>query len=1014
VADAAGPLASALTDYAAASDPAQLAEIIERYREQVQRLAATAEVLGLSGLQGLCTYIDINIAALEGCELDPALYELLERWPALVIGYLRAPKDGVYSRELADHCRQPGWLVPLDATEVLDLGRNLTTIAEIIDDESDRPSRPVEAQPEDVVLDIPMDVNPALVEAFLAEAPLLAGAYTSLIENVIRGGAGPDSLNEARRHVHSIKGAANTIGVRGVVQVAHHLEDLLEYLGQRSITPQGALAKLLMDAADCLEMMLESLTDNEAPPAQAQSVLQRLLDIANAIDRGEVVEAAGDESRQGRDSLAPGDALDSEGRATPGAVAGAAAEDNTDNTIEPSWPDVDTVPALSGDDSMDGGGTTPGMAEVDRVGNERSRPRRELPADAPPAAAAPSGTKPPAPAGRASVEIARAIRVAAATIDEMLRLSSEMTIGRSHIQERLHRAFSLTAELREHHGLLQSRATDLDRLVTVQGVAAGQKRGEAGVTGIFDALEMDQYSELHGAVHGFVETAADVQTLGTRVLDALAAIETAVTQQGLVNTELHEQIMRARMVPAVSIEPRLARTVRQACDATGKRARLDFQGGDVMLDDHVVNDLINPLAHLLRNAVGHGLETPQDRAALGKPEDGTLRLAFVREGNHIVIRCEDDGAGLDLHRIHGLAVQRGLIAEDADLSEAEIARLILLPGFSTSDSVSEISGRGVGMDIVHTAIRKLKGSLDIQTFAGRGCRFILRLPLTLGSAHCLLVRSAGDLVAIPTDTLDRVVYSGARNVERLGTHWVFREERESCDVHDLAELLDHAAGRTLGEPDDTRPVVVVKDADGTQAVVVDALLSGRDLVIKHLGRYLTGARGVVGASLLGDGRVLPVLDMQELLRLRRGGTSIARPQFARAQPAATARPALTNILVVDDSLSVRQALTQLLEDDGYQVTTAKDGIEALECFAREMPAAVLVDLEMPRMNGLELTQRLRGSDATRHLPVIMVTSRTSDKHRAQAQLAGVDVYLTKPYREGDLLARLRSMLSKAA
>jgi chemotaxis protein histidine kinase CheA/ActR/RegA family two-component response regulator len=830
----------------------------------------------------------------------------------------------------------------------------------------------VEAQPEDVVLDIPMDVNRALVEAFLAEAPLLAGAYTSLIENVIRGGAGPDSLNEARRHVHSIKGAANTIGVRGVVQVAHHLEDLLEYLGQRSITPQGALAKLLMDAADCLEMMLESLTDNEAPPAQAQSVLQRLLDIANAIDRGEVVEAAVDESMEGRDSAAPRDAMDGEGSATPGAVAGAIAEDNA---LELSWPAADAAPL---------------------------------------AAAAPSGMKPQAPAGRASVEIARAIRVAATTIDEMLRLSSEMTIGRSHIQERLHRAFSLTAELREHHGLLQSRATDLDRLVTVQGVAAGQKRGEAGVTGIFDALEMDQYSELHGAVHGFVETAADVQTLGTRVLDALAAIETAVTQQGLVNTELHEQIMRARMVPAASIEPRLARTVRQACDATGKRARLDFQGGDVMLDDHVVNDLINPLAHLLRNAVGHGLETPQDRVTLGKPEDGTLRLAFVREGNHIVIRCEDDGAGLDLHRIHGLAVQRGLIAEDADLSEAEIARLILLPGFSTSDSVSEISGRGVGMDIVHTGIRKLKGSLDIQTFAGKGCRFILRLPLTLGSAHCLLVRSAGDLVAIPTDTLDRVVYSGARNVERLGTHWVFREERESCDVHDLAELLDHTAGRTLGEPDDTRPVVVVKDADGTQAVVVDALLSGRDLVIKHLGRYLAGARGVVGASLLGDGRVLPVLDMQELLRLRRGGASIARPQFARAQPMATARPTLTNILVVDDSLSVRQALTQLLEDDGYQVTTAKDGIEALECFAREMPAAVLVDLEMPRMNGLELTQRLRGNDATRHLPVIMVTSRTSDKHRTQAQLAGVDVYLTKPYREGDLLARLRSMLSKAA
>jgi chemotaxis protein histidine kinase CheA/ActR/RegA family two-component response regulator len=948
VADASGPLKSALTDYASANDPAQLAEIIERYRDQVQRLAATAEVLNLSGLQGLCTYIDANAASLEGHELNPELYDLLEHWPALVIGYLRAPKDGVYSRELVDHCRKPGWLAPLQESASDELRRNLTTIAEIIDDTSERPCRPTQAQPEDLLLDIAADVNPSLIESFLAEAPLLAGAYTSLIENVISGGAGPDSLNEARRHVHSIKGAANTIGVRGVVQIAHHLEDLLEYLGQRSITPQGMLAKLLMDAADCLEMMLESMIGNEAPPLQAQSILQRLLDVANAIDRGEVVEA----------------------------IAVSAAP----SVIHTLPPVVQATPATFGEASQ--------------------------------AAVAPAAKQKAAPTVLVPVEAERAIRVAAASIDEMLRLSSEMTIGRSHIQERLHRAFSLTAELREHHGLLQTRATDLDRLVTVQGVGAGQKNGMAGAAGIFDALEMDQYGELHGAVHGFVETAADVQTLGTRVLDALAAIETAVTQQGLVNVDLHDQIMRARMVAASAIEPRLARTVRQVCDVTGKRAQLDFQGGDVMLDDHVVNDLINPLAHLLRNAVDHGLESPQDRLALGKPEDGTLRLTFAREGTHIVIRCEDDGAGLDLHRIHGMAVQRGLVPENADLSEAEIARLILLPGFSTSEHVSETSGRGVGMDIVHTSIRKLKGSLDIQTFSGKGCRFLLRLPLTLGSAHCLLVRSAGMLVAIPTDTLDRVVYTGARNVERLGTNWVFREELESCDVYDLAELLGHGAGRALGEPGDMRPVVVVKDTAGTQAVVVDTLLSGRDLVIKHLGRYLAGTRGVVGASLLGDGHVLPVLDMHELLRLRRGDASVARPQFVRAQPAA--RPTLTNILVVDDSLSVRQALTQLLEDDGYQVATAKDGVEALEYFDKQSPAAMLVDLEMPRMNGLELTQRLRGNAATRHLPVIMVTSRTSDKHRNQAQLAGVDLYLTKPYREGDLLARLRSMLHKAA
>lgn len=939
VAEAAETLAQAVADLAVADGPEQAAEALERYREPLGRIVATSELLKLEGLQELCAVIESNLATLDVRSIDARRQELLTRWPTLVIGYLRAPQDGVYSRELADHFRDRGWPAPLDTGRAQMLVDKLSTVADSEDADDEKPRRPQTAQPEDVALSIPADVNPALVESFLAEAPLQAGAYTSLVEHVIRGGAGPDSLNEARRLIHSIKGAANTVGVRGVAQLTHHLEDLLEYLAQHSITPQGGMAKLLMDAADCLEMMLESLTGGEAPPTQAQSVLQRLLDSANAVDRGETIEGAS------------ADPAPTHGYAT------AAAD------------------------------------------------------PAPPAAPEPRGSEVRPPTGPAT-DVKRAIRVASAAIDEMLRLSSEMTIGRAHIQERLHQAFAFTAELRETHALLQNRAAELDRLVTVQGVAAGQKRGNPGDTGIFDALEMDQYSELHGAVHGFVETAADVQTLGTRVLDALAAIETAVTQQGFVNNELHEQIMRSRMVPAAAIEPRVARTVRQACDATGKQARLEFVGGDVMLDDHVINDLINPLVHLLRNAVDHGLETPERRRLGGKPQEGTLRLAFAREGNHIVICCEDDGGGLDLARIHGLAVKRGLIPDSAELSDADIARLILVPGFSTSDSVSEISGRGVGMDIVNTSVRKLKGTLDIQTTSGRGSRFTLRLPLTLGSAHCLVVKSAAAIAAIPTDTLDRVVYAGGQQIERLGPNWVFREGSESLDVHDLAELLGYPVERPIGESGDARPVIVVNEPTGRQAVIVDQLVTGRDLVIKNLGHYLGGAPGVIGASLLGDGTVLPVLDMHSLLHRRRGGSVIAPLQPARPQAAARAK--LTDVLVVDDSLSVRQALTQLLEDAGYQVHSAKDGVEALEVLSRERPAAMLVDLEMPRMNGLELTQRLREREETRQLPVIMVTSRTSEKHRQQARLAGVDFYLTKPYHESELLSRLRTLLSKAA
>jgi chemotaxis protein histidine kinase CheA len=931
MAEAATTMAEALSDFG--GDPGLVSEAIERYREQVERIDGATELLGLSGLKRLCGQLDTNLTALAESGVGDAQRRLLSKWPALVIGYLRAPKDGVYSRELVEHFSSGDWPVPLDAVDAAGLIDELAAIGRDLPDESEVPSRPTIAQPEDVLLDIPADVNPALVESFLVEAPLQAGAYTSLVEHVISGGAGPETLNEARRLVHSIKGAANTVGVRGVAALTHHLEDLLEYLGQRSVTPQDAVAKLLIDAADCLEMMLESLVDAEAPPAQSLAVLQRLLDAANAIDRGERIESV--------TAAAP-------------------------------------VPAAL-------------------VANVTEPERRAA-----------------VPASRVPDEIKRSVRVAATAIEEMLRLSGEMTIGRAHIQERLHRAFALTTELRDHHQLLQNRAADLDSMVTVQGIAAGQKRDAAGQasSSLFDALEMDQYSELHGAMHGFVETIADVQTLSTRMLDTLAAIETAVTQQGLMNNELHEQIMRSRMVPASTIEPRFLRTVRQVCDATGKKAQLRFSGGDVMLDDHVVNDLISPIMHLLRNAVDHGIESQAGRATAGKPEVGTIRLTFARDGNHIVILCEDDGAGLDLPRIRATAQERGLISSDIELNAIETARLILLPGFSTSASVSEVSGRGVGLDVVNNGIRKLKGTLDIHTEPGSGCRFTLRLPMTLGTGHCLLVRSAGVLTAIPTDVLDRVVYGGAQHIERLGSRWIFREERESCEVYDLAQLLGYSTERRLGEPGDTRPAVVFNDTDGKKAVIVDTLLSGRDLVIKNLGRRLAGTKGVIGASLLGDGQIVPVLDLHDLMRLSRGEVaSVARP-FPVSAPAARTR--VVDVLVVDDSLSVRQALSQLLEDDGYQVHTAKDGVEALELLAKTRPAAMLVDLEMPRMNGLELTAKLRAHSETSSIPVIMVTSRSSDKHRQQAQLAGVDLYLTKPYREGDLLTRLRSMLNKAA
>ena len=973
VAEVVDGMSAALGDINASSNVQRLREALEFFSEQIERIKSASDILGLTGLKAICMRITDNLMLLQDTHSSHAAIECFMRGPNLMLDYLRAPKALSGHTALLDYLADAHWPQPIGDADAAMLMVDLCSVEEALAEAEKKPARPTEATPEDVMLDSALDINPLLIESFLAEGPMQAADYTRLIEGIIRDGAEVESLQEARRLVHSIKGAANTVGVRGIAALAHHLEDLLDFLNDHAARPEGAVAKLLMDAADCLEMMFESLMAQEPTPPQAENVLQRLLDVGNAMDRGEDIYVA----------------------LTAPAAAWIAAEVPV---LEPQWEAIEFA------------------VEAHAQAQAQAQAQVEFEAEANANAEANVAETPKPKVEAARAEISPKVRVAVTAIEEMLRLSGEMTIGRSHVKERLHQVFMLTSELRERHTTLHDRANELDRVLTMQGITAGQKQGAAGSgapNAVFDALELDQYSELHGAAHGFLETIADLQTLESRMLDALAMIETGVTQEGLINSELHEHVMRARMVEAATLEPRLMRTVRQAGEATGKQVRLVFTGGDVMLDDHVVNDLINPLSHLLRNAVDHGIEDEQTRAATGKPMSGEIRLAFVREGNHMVARCSDDGQGLNLPHIRMVAVERGLISADAALDDATIAQLILLHGFSTRSEVSEVSGRGVGMDVVNTMVRKLNGTLDIATEAGRGCRFTLRIPMTLGTAHCLVVRAGSEISAIPSDTLDRAIYQGAHNVERQGERYIYREAGESLEIYDLAHLLGVPSESLLGDPQDHRSVLVVNDAGGKKAVVVDQLISGGDHVIKRLGRHLTQAPGVLGASLLGDGRVLPVLDVPALLRMQSGAVQSGRPYLVSSQAQVRSVRTASHILVVDDSLTVRQTLQLLLTGEGYNVHTAKDGAEALDYITKTPPAAIVTDLEMPRMNGLDMVARVRALETGSQLPIIMVTSRSSEKHRQQAQLVGVDCYLTKPFREIELLTQLHSMLTKA-
>jgi len=447
--------------------------------------------------------------------------------------------------------------------------------------------------------------------------------------------------------------------------------------------------------------------------------------------------------------------------------------------------------------------------------------------------------------------------------------------------------------------------------------------------------------------------------------------------------------------------PRLHRNVRQTAAATGKQAQLVIVGADILVDSDVLNQLIDPLLHILRNAVDHGLESPAEREYAGKPRAGTITLTVARRGQVVTVQVADDGRGLNLPDIRAKAVERGLLEADATPSDVEIARLTLLPGFSTRDAVTEISGRGVGLDVVATRLRALSGSIDIRSEYGRGLTIELRFQASLVATHALFVRDGGQVFGLASHAVRRAVPAVAVQLKRENGALFALIDEDKYPAHELATLT----GLAPAAIPERRNLVVVDSESGPLAILVDAVLDAGELVTRPAGRYMKRIPGVSGIGLTGNGSVIPLLDVAELARSPRE-ISLRAAAAARAQNIRRSR-----VLVVDDSMSVRRAVAALLEDQGYDVTMARDGLEAIKLMEVARPDVLLTDLEMPNMNGLELAQHVRSRAELAGLPVIMITSRSMDKHRRQAMAAGVSVYLTKPYTDHELLQHVASAVT---
>ena len=517
----------------------------------------------------------------------------------------------------------------------------------------------------------------------------------------------------------------------------------------------------------------------------------------------------------------------------------------------------------------------------------------------------------------------------------------------------------------------------------------------SAATSGFDSLELDQYNEVQSITRALIEESTDSRDLGMGLKDELAGLAGIVHQQQRLMRELAHLTSQTRMAPVETIVPRLQRNVRQTAFATGKQAQLVVVGQEILVDAEVLNQLLDPLLHILRNAVDHGLESPEERASRGKPRTGTITLNVQRRGQVVTVQVSDDGRGLDLRDIRCRAVERGMLAPDAMPTDVEIARLTLLPGFSTRDMVTEISGRGVGLDVVATRLRSLAGSIDIRSQQGLGLTIELRFQASLVATHALFVRDGGQVFGIASHAVRRAVPAVAVNLVREGGALLARLDEGDYPIHELASLT----GLASATAPERRNLVLVDTETGPLGLLVDAILDAGELVTRPAGRYLKRIPGVAGIGLLGDGSVIPLLDVAELVR---------SPQ--RATPARRGRSTLTG---ADAAPFARDGGRRLAVGASRHRLAARRPWLRSRAGARRprsrqvmdvsRPDVLLTDLEMPNMNGLELAAHVRSRDELEGLTIVMITSRSMDKHRRQAMSAGVNVYLTKPYTDHELL-----------
>lgn len=810
------------------------------------------------------------------------------------------------------------------------------------------------------------NIDSELLEIFLEEAVDILGSIEHALSN---WRASPEQnsndIHELKRALHTLKGGSRMAGLMSIGDLSHSMETVLNAVEQGSLPADSNCFNLFDEVHDTLVAAIDQM-NNHQPMSDLSHLTARVM----ALVSGEPVpEVAGEEAA----AFAPIPALPVESTPTT-TYAPPVSTAEPAPAAQPAEPAFTDVPMVARSD----------FGSADSVASEEKSAEKK--------------------------ERTEVTRVRTDLLDDLVNFAGEVSISRSRMEQQI---YNFRDNLKELHGNVERFRVQI-RDLEIQSESqimfrSGQE--ESTMSSDFDPLEFDRFSNMQHLSRGLNESLHDLSTIQSQLDNFVGEAESTLQQQARINTDLQEGLMRTRMVSFSTQSARLRHIVRQTARELGKNVELKLLGSEVEVDRNVLERMIGPFEHMIRNAVDHGMETEAERRQLGKPPVGTITIDTRQQGSEIMIRFSDDGRGLGIDKIRRKAIEKGLMNEGERLSDDVVIQYIMVAGFSTASEVTHLSGRGVGMDVVHSEVKQLGGAISVDTEMGQGTSFVIRLPLTLSVTQALLVTAGEQLFAVPLSAVENIIEANKEDLNKLtlGKKPMFNYNDQVYPFVNMSLRMG-----LVPHPRSERKVAVLLVKTGTRnyAMEVDGLIGTKEVVVKAMSPLLSELSGFAGATIMGDGTVIPIIDPPGLLLSDEG--MLVSHRMASIMKTADKKPERERplVMVVDDSLTVRKITSRHLERRGMDVITAKDGLDAVEQLRETIPDVMLVDIEMPRMDGYELTSRVRSESTLKHIPIIMITSRAGEKHRKRAFDLGVDDYMSKPYLENELVANIEKLLGE--